>query len=59
MFELPFGEGKRWLNGGFIDAFFGGWQLATIVKWQSGAPLSIDATRGTFNRAGRSGARPR
>ena len=33
----------------------GGWQLATIVNWQSGAPLSINATRGTFNRAGRSG----
>ena len=35
VFELPFGEGKRWLNGGFNDAIFGGWQLATIVKWQS------------------------
>ena len=55
VFELPFGEGKRWLNGGFNDAIFGGWQLATIVKWQSGAPLAFYATRGTFNRAGRSG----
>ncbi len=55
VFELPFGEGKRWLNGGFNDAIFGGWQLATIVKWQAGAPLAFYATRGTFNRAGRSG----
>ena len=56
VFELPFGEGKPWLNGGgFSDAVFGGWQLATIVKWQSGAPLSIRSARGTFNRTGRSG----
>ena len=49
--ELPFGEGKRWLNRHrAVDAIVGGWQLAPIVRWQSGAPLSIIATRGTFNR---------
>jgi hypothetical protein len=52
--ELPFGQGKRWLTGGLSDAFLGGWQLATIIKWQSGAPLSIESNRGTFNRTGRS-----
>ena len=56
VFELPFGEGKPWLNGkGWTDALVGGWQLGTIVKWQSGAPLSIRSARGTFNRTGRSG----
>ena len=56
VFEMPFGQGKRWLNGGGItDAIVGGWQLSTIVKWQSGAPLSIRSPRGTFNRTGRSG----
>jgi Carboxypeptidase regulatory-like domain/TonB dependent receptor-like, beta-barrel len=54
--ELPFGDGKRWLNrGGLMNAIVGGWQLASIVKWQSGAPLSIRSPRGTFNRTGRSG----
>ena len=54
--ELPFGEGKRFLNGGgWTDALVGGWQLAAIVKWQSGAPLSINSGRGTFNRTGRTG----
>ena len=54
--ELPFGVGKPFLKGGgWTDALFGGWQLATIVKWQSGAPLSINSGRGTFNRTGRSG----
>ena len=56
VFELPFGRGKRWVNGGGVtDALAGGWQLATIVRWQSGAPLSIQSGRGTFNRTGRSG----
>jgi Carboxypeptidase regulatory-like domain/TonB dependent receptor len=56
VFELPFGAGKRWLSGsGVTNALVGGWQLATIVKWQSGAPLSITSSRGTFNRTGRSG----
>jgi hypothetical protein len=54
--ELPFGQGKRWVNGsGLTDALVGGWQLSTIVRWQSGAPLSIQSGRGTFNRTGRSG----
>ena len=56
VFELPFGEGKRWLNGGGLsNALAGGWQVATIVRWQSGAPLSIRSARGTFNRTGRAG----
>jgi hypothetical protein len=54
--ELPFGAGKKWLNrSGLVDGLIGGWQLSTIVKWQSGAPLSIESGRGTFNRTGRSG----
>lgn len=52
--ELPFGEGKRWLNGGIANHILGGWQLGTIVAWQSGSPLSIFSGRGTINRAGRS-----
>jgi hypothetical protein len=53
--ELPFGHGKRWLNGGrVLDALVGGWQTAAIMKWQTGSPISILSTRGTFNRVGRS-----
>ena len=53
--ELPFGQGKKWLNSsGVLDAIVGGWQLAAIVAWSSGSPISITSQRGTFNRAGRS-----
>ena len=32
-----------------------GWTLASILTWQSGAPLSVLSGRGTLNRGGRSG----
>jgi len=54
--ELPFGQGRRWLNrGGLAERLAGGWQVGTIVHWQSGSPISLLARRGTFNRIGRSG----
>ena len=56
IYELPFGEGKRWLNnGGFVNQVFGGWQVASIIAWQSGSPITFFSGRGTFNRPGRSG----
>jgi hypothetical protein len=33
----------------------GGWQLTSILRWTSGAPISVLDARGTLNRAGRSG----
>jgi hypothetical protein len=56
IYELPFGSGRRWLNGGGLsNVLFGGWQLSSILALQSGEPFSITSGRGTFNRAGRSG----
>ena len=56
IYELPFGQGKRFLNSnGFLNQVFGGWQLNSIVQISSGAPLSFLDARGTLNRAGRSG----
>lgn len=55
-YELPFGEGKRFLNsGGLIDKLFGGFQLTTIIQMSSGVPISIESPIGTLNRSGRSG----
>ena len=55
--DLPFGQGRRWLNqGGVANAILGGWQTSAIVHWQKGvAALAHCPRRGTFNRAGRSG----
>lgn len=55
IYQLPFGQGKRFLNyGGGWDKLFGGWEISGLMNWQSGAPISFVDTRGTLNRAGRS-----
>jgi hypothetical protein len=56
IFELPFGEGRRWVNkGGLTNALIGGWTLSGTFSWQSGSPVGIYSARGTFNRTNRSG----
>jgi hypothetical protein len=56
IYELPFGKGKRFFNeGGIVDRIWGGWQVQTIMKAATGAPLIfLDAT-GTLNRNARAG----
>jgi hypothetical protein len=55
IYELPFGKGRRWMDtGGVADKFLGGWQVTSIIRVASGAPISITDPRGTLNRAGRS-----
>lgn len=59
IFELPFGKGHRFLSSsGALDRFIGGWQVSSIVHYQSGAPISLISGRGTFNRGARSGGNP-
>ncbi len=56
IYELPFGTGKHWaLNNPVVNRLAGGWQLTSILQWQSGPPFSIISGRGTLNRTGRSG----
>jgi hypothetical protein len=39
--ELPFGEGKRYLNRkGFVDRLVGGWQVSAVQRYRSG-PLLV------------------
>jgi hypothetical protein len=54
VYELPFGRGKRFFNGGFAGGLLGGWSINGILRLQSGEPISIVSQRGTLNRAGRS-----
>jgi len=40
VYELPVGEGKRYLSqGGLTNAVLGGWQVSTIFKYSSPLPL--------------------
>ena len=60
VYELPFGGGRRFMNNTnrFWNALAGGWQVASIVTAQLGAPFSLflatpTANTGTFTRPNR------
>ena len=57
IYELPFGKEKRFFNTnkGWVDRLVGGWQVTSIIRWSTGAPITLVDARGTLNRAGRSG----
>jgi len=41
-YELPFGEGKRWLaDSGAARAILGGWQVQGVMRFASGFPFTI------------------
>jgi hypothetical protein len=41
IFELPFGEGKRWATSGVGAAILGDWTISSIIAFESGFPISI------------------
>ncbi len=41
VWEIPAGAGRRWNLSGWRNAVGGGWQLAGIVRFQSGSPLAV------------------
>lgn len=45
VYQLPFGHGQRWMSNARkpVDIAFGGWQVSTVTKLQSGSPLSFNA----------------
>ena len=41
LYDLPFGRGQRFANGGRADRFVSGWQFNSIFTLQSGWPIGI------------------
>jgi hypothetical protein len=41
LYELPFGEGKKFGQSGLLKHLAGGWQVSGNVIWQSGFPIGI------------------
>jgi len=53
IYQLPFGEQRRWLNrGGTVTRLFGGWQLSGVTTVQSGTPNTAQILGNLSNRAG-------
>ncbi|MEB2364186.1 MAG: TonB-dependent receptor [Bryobacterales bacterium] len=49
-YELPFGEGRRWMNRrGVLDYIFGGWQIAWVQTVESGNPLNFSFDNNPYN----------
>ncbi|MGH9369900.1 MAG: calcium:proton antiporter [Vicinamibacterales bacterium] len=51
-YELPFGQGKRWLGSGALASVFGGWQLSGAVRMQSGVPFTVSGAATTLATLG-------
>jgi len=53
IYQLPFGEQRRWLNkGGAAGRVLGNWQLSGVTTIQSGTPYTAQILGNLSNRAG-------
>lgn len=44
--DLPFGQGKRWLQEGALNQILGGWSVSTITTLQCGSPFGVTVNNG-------------
>jgi hypothetical protein len=52
-YQLPFGQGRPWLNGGgWTDKVLGGWTLSFVGTYQTGFPIAITQTDNSFSQGG-------
>jgi hypothetical protein len=60
VFELPFGEGRRWLETGIANQIVGGWRVALIQSYSSGTPIAVttNAPLNIFNGTNRPNVNP-
>jgi hypothetical protein len=53
VYELPFGDGKKWLTGGGAPRkIFGGWQVNGLFAAYSGRPYTLTASGTSLNMPG-------
>lgn len=46
--QLPFGEGRRFLDGGGIsNLLFGNWTISAVIQMQSGFPIGVSQSTNT------------
>ena len=52
IFELPFGQGKKWATSGVSAAIFGDWVVSSIFAIESGFPISLSANSNDLSALG-------
>jgi len=56
VYELPFGQGKQFVNqGGVVNKIVGGWTASSIVTLQSGTPFRLTSGYWSLAQGGDSG----
>jgi hypothetical protein len=48
LYELPIGQGQRWMNTGAAGKYLGGWQVAGILTYNNSQPLNITQSGESF-----------
>ncbi|MCC6392308.1 MAG: TonB-dependent receptor [Bryobacterales bacterium] len=58
-YELPFGKGRKWMNGGGIrNALLGGWEIVWIQTFQTGPPFTVSFANSPYQYLPGVGNRP-
>jgi len=52
VYELPFGQGKRWVSSGPMKQIVGGWKLSGILTMMSGLPYTITYSNTSLSAPG-------
>jgi hypothetical protein len=58
IYDTPFGKGRRWDLGKWMNPVLGGWQLSAIHNYQSGLPVTIGQSIFTIPQGFAAGIRP-
>jgi hypothetical protein len=51
VYDLPFGNGRRWVTGGALSNIIGGWTISTLGTVQSGGPFGVRVQSPKINYA--------
>ena len=57
VYELPFGKGRPWVSSGVGAAILGGWEVSSLIQWQTGQSLT-PTLAGNFSNSGGTTDRP-
>jgi hypothetical protein len=52
LYQLPFGQNRRWLTSGLASHILGGWQTSGFLSLQSGLPINITMSNTNLNAPG-------
>jgi hypothetical protein len=52
VYDLPFGNGKRWISSGVGAAVLGGWRISSFLTSMSGLPLYFSASSTSLKAPG-------